>query len=711
MPDPRPAPGSAYERYRQRRAMERQGPSGSATLGGPGGPEALAGQAAANRPPGEITAQGAPRPNLVEQMGSQITEHPVQTALEVGGAISGAGVGGLAVRYFVGAIGRKLLAAQSARGAEVLGRIGGRLLGSGTGMTAGGELAMGFADETPEQALRRRALTFGAGVGGELAAPLVQRLVTGPVSRGVRRTITPISEEPVKVGAREVTDAVAGVSVEGQPGRLSPGQTMGGWVSFLENIAKASIPGGEMMRGVQQFGQKSATALWDQTVKDFGGRVTPEQAGGVLKTALDQMPDIQRAYTRGRYAALDTAVQAAGGAPGVQLSPVLAETRQMLDRVLRLTPPDPDAVRIVQLVEGGAVERTPEGLLLSRRADFAEANEIRSYLDGIARRDDLPIPGLKARAGEVARKIDTAIEAAMLSLGPLGQDVLSAARVARESARYGKQTFNDGMIAEMLQKVTPEELTTLVLSDNAPTRLNTLHELLGNPRFAQAVPDRDAVWKLFQGAWIENVERGAGRGPVAEAVLSKPGSKRLEFGELDGAAIMHQARQSGSTVSALFRTPEQRRALMVAGHAIDMAQNPGGSRAGTLFVGMRQASELSNLISAGMTKSAQIAALGGVGVVSFGPKVGIGASAFVLGIPWAIARALATPQAAQVLLRHAESKGARAGFRSAQIAALTFSRSLSEAGIPHWVSDANGQPVEVRPYSVQAPGIKPQSKF
>lgn len=730
MADPKATPNPnepAYLWYQRQRAMQRRGPVSSATAGGPGGPEALASAASANRPVGEISSREAPRPDVAEQFGTQILEHPVQTGMEIGGAMAGSMVGGPIGGYFMGRIGRALLAKQAAQGAAILGGVGGRLLGSATGMLGGSEAAMAFAEETPEEKFRRRVSTFGAGLGGEAAAPIVQRALTGPVSRGIRRSITPISEEPIKVGAREVVDALGRVHIEGQPGRLSPGQAMGGWVSFLENIAKASIPGGEMMRGVQEFGRKSATALWDQTVKAFGGKVTPEQAGQVLKTALDQMPDIQRAYTKGKYSALDTAVFNAGGAPGVNLHPVAGETLSMLKRVLELNPPDPDAVRILGLVEGGApiqpgVPAKPSTILgpsgqpafvtpaqpaKQLTVDFEAANEIRSYLDGISRRDDLPIPGLKSRAGAVARKVDAAIEAAMLKLGPLGQDVLDAARIARETHRFGKETFNDGMIAEMLNKITPEELTSLVLRDNSPTRLNTLYDLLGNPRFQAAVPDRDAVWKLLQGAWVEQVERGAGRGPVAEALGTK---KRLEFGELDGAAILNQARDAGSTVSALFRDPAQRRALMVSGHAIDMAQNPGGSRAGTLFIGMRQASELSNLMAAGATKSAQLAALGGLGVASFGPKVGIGASAFVLGMPWALARGLATPRAAEVLLRHAEAKGSRAGYKSAQLAALAFSRALSEAGIPHWVSDINGNPVEVAPHS-DTPGVKPKSKF
>ena len=286
-------------------------------------------------------------------------------------------------------------------------------------------------------------------------------------------------------------------------------------------------------------------------------------------------------------------------------------------------------------------------------------------------------------------QVGGAMDTAMMGLGVHGQQAVDLANTARSTSRLGKEVFNDEIIGQVMGKMAPEEAARLLFQNASPTRVEKVMQILDNPKFAAAIGNPKQVKGALRGAYLDTLSTRAGQGP-------------MEFGALSGKRLLTALRTSGGTVQALFPSFAEQRALAIAGRALEMTQaKAGGSGAGTIYVGLKQASAM------GQAAAAPLAFLG------FGGKGALGGAA-ILGIPALIAEVMSKDSMARLLLDWAEGKSARVGRTSGEMVAQLASRMISEGIGPFQVRDEQGQIHEV-PAGMKlnrgSSDLKPRSKF
>lgn len=570
--------------------------------------------------------------------------------------------------------GARIAGSMAGRAIGALGGPGGAVLGSSFGQLAAGELVRP-PNETDEEKKLRRKLDLIGGAGSEL---LTQGLGAG--YQAAKQYFT--GKQPLQ--ALEAGTQEAQALLREYDATLTPGQTQPHslW-GKLEQYVSSSFFGGKALRNTQQRAQNAAYQAFDDATEKFVATLTPQETGSLLDDAIKGSAQIQRAATRAAYKAVDDKIALAGAQSVVDIAP-------RADLVARLKPlvdaGHPEALQIWRLAKVGST---------NTMVDFKTADTLKSVLYEYGNDQSL-MPGVSSIANQFAKSIDTQMDAAALRLGPLGQDVIDAYRVARETSKFGKETFNNKVIASLLRK-DPEDITRALIGANNPTPIANVRKIIYDPSFAAAVGDPDELWKSVQGNYIAQVRSRAGEGT---------------YHLLDGGKLASALDKSGGTFEALFPDPIQRNSVKIAARAIELSQRT-ATTAGWMPIAIQ--------ITAG-ARAAQY-------FIGAGPKPPSGAEAAFEGMialgPGAMIRVMSNPRIATLMQNYAASTATRAGIvtatasRASVLAAQRFLGELMtkmrDAGIPFSFTRKGGETYDYVPSPqntgrAMTPG-KPQSKM
>ena len=497
----------------------------------------------------------------VQRMAAEIAGSMVAGGL-AGGAV-GAGAGGArAVATRAGAAGLGSLAAS-----EGVTQLQGR-------------------DETLEDARNRRARSFFEGAGGEALGELGRpvgsflgqtmfRLARRvPVLRRFFDPSRAASMGRIREGAEEALDAL---TRKGAPPTL--GQLVdSNFVDTMENAAEASFLGGNRILDARRDAAQAAIKMVDDFVGDYAQRASQQEAGVALDAAMTESGMVFRAVTRNAWQQVDAAANAQGLTNlSVDLLPMKDELRKRFG-------------------SRASIDKTLRGVLdwvdsFPDKVTFAKADDIRSILLEMGRAGGETIfPGtVKGATKRAGGLIDEAIEQTGQAFRETGGDAFDLWRSAKELTRFGKETFNDKLMGQLLHKVTPETAWRLFARDASPSLVRRVREIVRDPHVVdpetgqRAIENPTEFWNGLKGQWL--LEKMASSVP-------KVG------GEFDAASVMARIRKSGETFTELFDDPKEQQQIMKLLRTVQIAQGrAGGTRSGSMVVQLAQGAALFKVAS------------------------------------------------------------------------------------------------------------------
>lgn len=636
--------------------------SGSAMMGGPSPvQEEQAFQAGSQGAvtPGQIAEGAVPRP-------SDNAQEAAKLAFEVGLGITGAAVGGLgpsivaAPRAIAGAT-------RLAKGAELVGRA----VGAGTGQLIGSEL-MAPEGEIPENTRSRRTWSFVSGAMGELGVPLIMAAGKGAGSAVGKARARLFGRKAPHVPSELESGAIEAQQLLLSRGAtLTPGQGVRKWfIDTLENIAEASFFGGGRVVRTRQQGVLAAMEALNEATPKMVANLGPDEMGVLLSKAIENSADVQRAMTRTAYKDVDIAIQQAGGYIGVDLRSTLQMARD----------------EIGEAAIGG--DRSARGMLAIINhfekdpiVSFQQADKLRSTMLSIARADDDLVPGIQKYAGKIAHYIDESMKASGRQAGPLGVEVVSRLEIARALSRFGKETFNDPLLARLMGKAAPEQITRALFQGDNPTAVKRIMDILDNPDYRQAIGDPEGLKRTIQGTYLRGVRQKAGE---------------MLHGEIDPEALRKMIGKAGGTFNQLFRNPQERKAIETSIRALELASKGASKgRSGAIFIQLSQAGALASAAERTI-----------LGIGPAGDTRERAEGVILLG-PAALALALTNRHVASFLLRRAMLAGANAGkTRSSALAQLVG--TMMRERIPFTFQQNDGQEYVFDPKPGDEPKMTPQ---
>ena len=450
-------------------------------------------------------------------------------------------------------------------------------------------------------------------------------------------------------------------------GTLTPGQFKIGFLfDTIENMLEASFFGGGIIGRARAGGQAAAISALDESIPKVLQRLDTDQVGILLSEAIQNSHNAQRSFTSAAYGVLDQKIQAAGSPEIVNLSPALDKANDLFKEWVAAKNPEAIEVMNVMRAFGGA-----------EPVSFSQADKIRSVLLDKAR-DEVRVPAkVRHLAGEVANEVDGAMQLAGFRLGPLGDDVLDALSHARGMARLQAETFNNKLVAGLVQKTSPEQIGRTLMAGNNPTQVKRVREILRDPQYRQAIGNPEEIWNQIRATWMDNLRLKAGQN---------------EYAELSGKALGQQLDKS-LAFKELFPDIFERNAIRTSARALEMSQaKAGANKSGSVFIQLTQAGALGTAI---------------MGIGPFSEGIGKEEGAILLGPP-ALAVLLTRPKFASWLLRRAASREVRTGRGTASAMAQMISR-VSAENIPFVYRAPDGSETIHQPQPTG--GAKPQSKF
>ena len=650
----------------------------SATFGGPGvDPQLMNAQV-------EHAADAPPEPTESQRMvkGAEIAFSTIGSAYP----------GGFLARRFGSGMATKL------------GKIGAEIVGRGIGAAGGGVLGSEWftPKDVEDEADRMLRLQVAA---GESFAGEALGVAAQPLGRAI---LLPVRR---KFGAVTVREGVEELAPEAQAmlrssdikgATLTPGEMRKGrLLDTAENILEASFLGQEPFRVVRERAGEASIRAYMDAIPRFTANLDRQATGQLLDDMLSGAVRADRLATRAAYSALDQRLAASsiGRSEVINLHPVYNHFERQLREIAEAG--DPYARRILRLLRVGArTEHLPapavgsltpagqaaSGQVINRLTGFRQAEAIRSYLLQLSRQTTGDaLPNVRAIAGAAAQEVDAAMEAGAQSLGSVGRDIRDFAMEARSLSRQAHETFDDPMIAALMQKQTPEEMSALLFKGDSPTRVRRLKQVLFSPRFEQVLggkAQRLDSWRRIQSGWIRDQLVRSGGAEVGAS----------------GAKLVAQLRKAGGTANELFN-PKELHSLRVAAKALELSQaGAKASRSGAIFMQLTQASAVAAFLKWGDAKTTQDELLGSAGII-FGPS--------------ALALAFTSPRFASWMLSRALSKGSRIGRGTSDLAAQAISHLVKDQ-IPFTYRDENGKETSWDPSMgglAEGRGGKPMSKY
>lgn len=240
-------------------------------------------------------------------------------------------------------------------------------------------------------------------------------------------------------------------------------------------------------------------------------------------------------------------------------------------------------------------------------------------------------------------------------------------------------------MANLLERVKPEDIPRVVLADDNPTQVRMVREALFDPKYrigrlgpgGEVVPpvkNPMQTWKGIQSAWL-----------AEKSVVG-------EYGTLSGKKLGAAIDKAGGTTAELLSATEKKN-LRIAARALELIQNQAGAgREGAIWMQLAQAGAASVLLGFGPSDPAK--------------QVGAGIIVFGLIVP---ALLLTNPRFANFMMQQAKTSAQRTGRLAASTAVQTISHLVAEK-IPFTWKGFDGQTTEHVPEQDPFTPAPPESK-
>lgn len=429
-----------------------------------------------------------------------------ETGVEIAGALGGGGIA-RKVATKLGQTGLKLAASQ----------------GFGAGLGEAGVRQFTADLEENESRSLDTAKAFARGALGETLGLAGNRYLLEPLGKGVvagmnrvpgaRRLVNPFRGK-LEEGAEAAIKQLEPEGVRPTPGQLSTSK----WVDSFENVVDASLFGSGRLQAARGKAEDVATKHIRAYVEEFVGKTSPEEAGMLLGSALDNTRDAHSAAVRASYRKLDRAI---GGEVQVDLGRVLGITkaerkktemlgksagsgiRSMLDDILKT---EKQSVAPGIGAAKGAKSQTVDKFMRGEKVSFEEAAAVRSMLleRGRSGTDVMPAR-TEALANRLAKLVDH--QMSLAAKGTSGE-VYELWRGANALSSQGHTAFNNRVMKSMMNQVEPERVYEAAVSGaSKPSRIRHVRKIVEEGvAKGQADP---LTWSSVQGQWVDDIARKA----------------------------------------------------------------------------------------------------------------------------------------------------------------------------------------------------------
>lgn len=433
-------------------------------------------------------------------------------------------------------------------------------------------------------------------------------------------------------------------------GRYLPSQVTSSRVLDLaEGISGGSILGGGAIKTAKEGQQTVLNKMADNLAASFGKTASPEEIGSVVLNTIEGGKEAFHTAGRSLYSKVDELV--AGkvrtvSQPFTKTSPIVDQlgkpivTEGVEELEVGIVSSAPIKEMAKDILKKRTVSMAPSkyGDALLRRASrlpdnisFEQAQTLRSELLSIPREERGTV-GEKI-AGDLARGVDTAMESVGRELAP---DAYHAWRRANQFWKAGKERFENNFINRLVEKDAEKVVSSMVVP-GAVTPIKKLYKIL-TPQ----------AKKSFQSGAMQKI-------------LSN--SADVD-GNIHGKLIAKQIKNlSDPTLSAVFNN-QQVQTLKNFAKAAELAQTRVGEGTGSMFIQLKQAGAIMQLVGA--------VGLGtGLATGSEGMQTG---SAVVLIAPYVMGKMLTNPITAKWLTEGllAQAGSSRATQLSKQIVAAAI---------------------------------------
>lgn len=544
----------------------------------------------------------------------------------------GAGLVGGAARG-VGLAGRAL------KGVRGAGRV------AGAAASTGG-VAKSFGD-TDEDAALAAGLSGGAeavspvagfllkksGVPQALAKGLKAVTKRAPVARPVGGGVLQGSLRP---GAREAIEQLGDRAVV-TPGIASTNRV----VRTLENVADASILGGNKVSAARENATRVAAGDLTSYIDNLGNALGPEDLGKAVKLSIDGELKHFRAIARAKYARIDEMARpvisertvsrtapSAAGLVDASGRPVAVVAKEKIEEItagaVDLSTAKKVAAQKLRDFKVSPVKSKSQSILENivdgpSSVTFEDAQIIRSDLLAVSRDITDVIAG---RGQSVSKALTPHIDRAMDNTArEIGGELHAAFREASKFWKDGADVLNSDIVKQIANS-DPELMLGIALRNPRNTSaIRRVRESINDPK----------VWKNVQQEWIAEVMTlNQAPGELVDGKKVRGAIKRFEdTGALD----------------ELIPSKVQQRALKQFSDTLALTQGGSGDKTGAIAIQLLQAGALINFSG------------------------DVGASAAILLGPLALAEALTNPSIANFLT---------VGMREAP-GSKTAGRALSQA--------------------------------